>query len=131
MKKKLTSIAVALLIMGTIIIAPISASAKTYSTWSTRGIKYFCWSEDSITWSANNYKIISTSTNQKRSGLFVVNNGIKKEKARSNSKKYSMLCKHTFLVGAVVSGVTLGWNHDINDRWTIYNNGRAYINWDV
>lgn len=121
----------ALATMGTIALTPMSASANTYSTWSTRGVRYLCWTKDSITWNGNSSRITSVSTNQRRSGLFVQNNGIKKEAARSNSKKYSELCKHTFLVGAVVSGVTLGWNDDINDRWTIYNTGYSYINWDV
>lgn len=40
MFRKITCILLVLAIMGTIALAPISASAKTYSTWSTRGVKY-------------------------------------------------------------------------------------------
>lgn len=109
----------------------IGAAAATYDTYLTRGVKYLCWSKDSVVWKTNSKKIVSYDPDQSRSGFFVKLNGIKKEKSRSTSTKYSLLCKHTFMVGAVVKGVTLGWNTDINDRLYINKNGRSSVSWDV
>lgn len=110
----------------------ISANAATtYTTWSTRGIKYFCWVKDEITRKANSKKILDVDTNQKRSGFFIELKGIKKEKARSNNSKHSYLCKHTFLAGAEIKGFSLGWSDDINDRWTIDKYGISKFYPDV
>lgn len=84
--------------LGAIIIAlslaisgmSLSASAATYSTYFTRGIKYLCWSKDSVTWKTNSKKITTYDANQSRSGILIELKGIKKEKARSSTTKYSL-----------------------------------------
>lgn len=123
MKSKITRIAIITLCMLSFSISPFSAMAATYETWSARGIKYLAYTKDTVTWSTNSKKIKSYDADQSRSGLFVQNKGCKKESSRSTQTTFSIKCKHTFLVGAVVGGVTLGWNDDINDRVYIYRSG--------
>lgn len=109
----------------------IGVSANTYETYLTRGVKYVCWSKDTVTWNTNSKKITKYDANQSRSGILVQLKGIKKEKTRSSSTRYSLLCKHTLMVGAVIKGVSLGWNTDVNDRLYIYQNGDSSVKWDV
>lgn len=108
-----------------------TAYASTYTTWSTRGVKYLCWTKDQITWTTNSKKITNVDTVQSRSGLFVVNNGITKCSSLSTSTKYVYLCKHTFSVGVTIGGVTLAWNTDVNDKATIYRSGKSSWTYDV
>jgi len=107
-----------------------AASHKTYGATLERGIKHLCYTKDTVYWKANGKKISKYSTNQKRSGVAVQNKGIKKYGALSTKKKYALLCKHTFLVGAVVKGVTLGWATDVNDMLYIKANGDCNVKWD-
>lgn len=131
LKRKIAKASVIAALMLSFVLGSFGASAATYSTWATRGVKYLCWSKDSITWSTNSSKITAYDATQTRSGILVNCNGISKEKARSTNTKYSLLCKHTLLVGAEISGITLGWNTDVNDRVQIYRSGSANWSWDV
>ena len=127
--KKTTCFAAAFVtLLGTM--APLTASASTYEVYSTRGVKYLCWSKDTIDWTTNSSKITAWEGDQTRSGLFVQLNGISKKSTLSSTTKFALLCKHTFLVGAEVGGVTLGYNTDINDMWYVYRSGASSIEWD-
>ena len=131
MKKKLLKYTTVLLLMISVLGSTVATSAATYETWSERGIKHLCWSKDTVRWTRSGTKIKNVDTNQKRSGFLVNNNGIKKEKTRSKTYVHRYLCKHTLLVGAVISGVTLGWNTDINDRVSIWYDGSRNWYYDV
>lgn len=133
MKKFIKSIAMGMALTGIISIIPSNkAHAATFQVNSERGIKYIAYSKDTAIWTTNSNStaISAYETNQSRSGLFVQNNGVQKYNTLSTTKKYALLFKHTFLVGAVINGVTLGYNDDINDMFYIYSNGAYDISYD-
>lgn len=107
-----------------------TSSGGTYITTSERGIKRLCYSKDQVIWTTNSSKITDYDAEQSTSGLFVEVNGIVKKKTLSTSTKYALLCKHTFLIGAVLEGITLGYNSDINDMLYIYQDGSTTVDWD-
>lgn len=107
-----------------------TSSGGTYITTSERGIKRLCYSKDQVIWTTNSSKITDYEPEQSTSGLFVEVNGIVKKKTLSTSTKYALLCKHTFLMGAVIEGFTLGYDSDINDMLYIYQDGSATVDWD-
>lgn len=98
--------------------------AGTSETSLERGIKYFCWSKSTITWSYDWSRITSYDADQQRSGILVQLQGINKLNA-STSSKYIFNSKTSLLAGAVISGFTIGWNTDVVDRITIDCYGNA------
>ena len=130
-KIRITKAIIAISFMLTVVTSSFAASAATYTTYATRGVKFLCWSKDSVTWSTNSSKITSVDTNQSRSGVLIENKGIKKENARSSSTKHSYLCKHTLLAGPKVGGITIGWAEDCNNRVYIYRSGSTIWYQDV
>lgn len=131
MKKSMLTGIIALALMVVTLGTTIGSAAGSSETWSTRGVKYLCWSKDDIYWNYNSSSIKSVSKYQTRSGILVNLNGISKEKARSTSKSHSYLCKHTLLAGAQIGGVTIGYAMNVNDRVVIKNTGKASWKYDV
>lgn len=102
----------------------------TYETYLERGVKHLCYSKDDVTWTTDSSSITDYDADQTRSGLFVQLNGITKKNTLSSSTEFALLCKHTFLVGASLGGVTLGYNEDINDMLYVYQDGSSDVDWD-
>ena len=131
MKKLMKSMSICLALTGLVSIIPArKANAATYMVTSERGIQNLCYTKDTVIWTTNSTKITAYETNQSKSGLFIQNKGVQKFSTLSTTTKYALLFKHTFLVGAVIGGVTLGYDDDINDMIYIYRSGSYSVDYD-
>lgn len=122
-KKRLTLVLA--LIMSITILEPVTTSAAYYTSYSERGIKRIAYSKNIISWSTNSSRIKSSDVDQRRSGLYIKNKGVKKLKSQSTKTRHVYNYKNEFLAGAVIGGVTLGWADTIVDQVRAYRTGKA------
>lgn len=120
-------VAILLTAVCSIALCSSEVNAATYQTWCTRGIKFLCWSKCTIDWTTNSTKIKSYDAEQQRSGILVVLEGCKKLK-KSTKTTYYINSKTELLVGAEISGVTIGWATTVTDQATIRRDGSC--DWD-
>lgn len=131
MKRKLKHLT-ALILAGAIVVCSggVTARAASYDYWTSRGIKYMAYLKNTIEWNADSEKIKSVDHYQKVSGLLVEKGGITKIKSKSTKKKHVYRCRTTFLAGAEVGGITLGYTTSWDDKITIKNDGSGSVEWD-
>ena len=101
---------------------PTSSFAATYLTTSSRGVPNLAYTEDNIQWYTDSTSITNYDAWQSKSGICVQNDGITKLNS-STTTRWDFNCSNTFLVGAVIGGVTLGFSHTCIDQCKVYKDG--------
>ncbi|MDF2944698.1 MAG: hypothetical protein K0S01_3556 [Herbinix sp.] len=107
----------------------MAAAASTTSTyWISRGTDGLAFCKSSVTWTYTGSAITASDAWQEISGIFVQKGGIRKLTTSTSTKEY-WNATTTFLVGAVVGGVTLGYSKDWVDQIIVNANGSASVVW--
>ncbi len=129
MKAKI-SVLILTAILISLLAVPASANAATYQSYLERGIKFICYSKDSVTWEGNSSRITSYDAWQSKSGFLINLNGVTKLN-KSVSSVYFLNFKKTLLAGAVISGVTIGYSATVIDQIIITNWGARWWSYDI
>lgn len=130
MKKKKNHILLALMSMFMFMSSVVPVSAATYQRDYMRGTPKMIYTKSTLLYTVKNSKVTSSDAYQSKGGIggmFVNNRGTQKLDSLSSSKQHVYLSKHEFLVGAVLSGQTLGFSQIVHDRMTGRSNGTSTV----
>ena len=130
--KGIKKLLIALVCIISILAIPASCFATTYLTSSSRGVPNIAYTEDTIQWyvsTTSPWPITGYDAWQSKSGFFVQNDGITKL-GSSTTGRWDFNCQNTFLAGAVLGGVTLGFSHTCIDQCNVYRAGTATWTYD-
>lgn len=114
------------------IIETYSKTTKTYSKdfWSisSKGPNNI---QNKIMWKVNKDKILDVYTNQRRMGAFIKPMNVLKDASRSNNQKWAMVFRYKFALGPSKDFGVFKFEDIIEDRITIFRDGRSCLKKNV
>lgn len=133
-KKKIISVAVSIAMLVSYAALPASAATYTFTTKMSRGWNHINYVETSFSWKGNYSKFIGNpSSNQKRSGFLVYCAGVTDNRNKTSTPSMHRVydCKSGATAGAVINGITIGYNTEIIDEMHLDCAGNSWVYWDV